>query len=191
MKKTVFLALLTLALTLSAIPQPKVRIETEVGDIVLELYADKAPKTVANFLKYVDGGFYDGGSFYRTVRHDTEVRTDYPIEVIQAGVHPWKERNSFPPISLERTSVTGLRHKAGTVSMARTSPDSIISSFFICVRDEPSLDFGGKRNPDGQGFSAFGQVVEGMDVVRRIQWMRAEGQAIVPPVRILKAKRTQ
>lgn len=73
--------------------------------------------------------------------------------------------------------------------MARTSPDSATSSFFICLRDLPSLDFGGRRNPDGQGFAAFGQVVEGMDVVRRINAMRAEGQAIMPPVRILRIVR--
>lgn len=169
--------------------QVNVRIKTEVGDIVVEVYVDKAPKTVANFLRYVDGGFYDGGSFYRTVREDNEVRKDVPIEVIQAGVHPWKERNVFSPIPLERTSVTGLHHKSGTISMARTSPDSATSPFFICLRDLPSLDFGGRRNPDGQGFAAFGQVIEGMDVVRRINAMRAEGQAIMPPIRILRIVR--
>jgi len=164
----------------------QVRIETEIGDIVVELHADKAPVTVANFLRYVDGGFYNGGSFYRTVREDNEVRKDVPIEVIQAGVHPWKERLEFPPIILERTSLTGIHHTAGAISMARTSADSATSSFFICVRDLPSLDFAGKRNPDGQGFAAFGKVVQGMDVLKRINSARTEGQAIMPPVRILQ-----
>ncbi|HLF20556.1 MAG TPA: peptidylprolyl isomerase [Bacteroidota bacterium] len=182
----ILLVVLTFSLTNA---QVKVIIETEVGDILIELQPEKAPKTVANFLRYVDGGFYDGGSFYRTVREDNEVRKDVPIEVIQAGVHPWKERNAFPPIPLERTTVTGLRHQSGTISMARTSPDSATSSFFICLRDLPSLDFAGKRNPDGQGFAAFGQVTEGMDVVRRINAMRAEDQAIMPPVRILRIVR--
>ena len=169
----------------------QVRIETEVGDIVVELYPSKAPVTVANFLRYVDGGFYNGGSFYRTVRQDNEVRKDVPIEVIQAGVHSWKERLSFPPIVLERTSLTGIRHTSGAISMARTSADSATSSFFICVRDLPSLDFAGKRNLDGQGFAAFGTVVQGMDVVKRINAARAEGQAIMPPVRILQISRVK
>ena len=169
----------------------QVRIETEVGDILVELSPDKAPITVANFLRYVDGGFYNGGSSYRTVREDNEVRKDVPIEVIQAGTHPWKENFSFPPIVLERTSLTGKYHLAGAISMARSGTDSATSSFFICVRDLPSLDFGGKRNPDGQGFAAFGKVVQGMDVVKRINAARAEGQAIMPPVRILHVARVK
>ena len=184
--------MITFLLVLISLPlcfAQQVRIETEVGDIVVELYASKAPVTVANFLRYVDGGFYNGGSFYRTVREDNEVRKDVPIEVIQAGVHPWKERLSFPPIVLERTSVTGILHRAGAISMARSGADSATSSFFICVRDLPSLDFGGKRNPDGQGFAAFGKVVQGMDVVKRINSARIEGQAIMPPVRMLQVVR--
>jgi len=188
MKSPVFAVFFTFLMMPISLAQ-QVRIETEVGDIVVELYSNKVPLTVANFLRYVDGGFYNGGSFYRTVREDNEVRKDVPIEVIQAGVHPWKERLSFPPIVLERTSFTGIHHSAGAISMARTSADSATSSFFICVRDLPSLDFAGKRNPDGQGFAAFGKVVEGMDVVRRINAARAEGQAIMPPVRILQAVR--
>ncbi len=182
---TFLFALISLPLCLAQ----QVRIETEVGDILVELSPDKAPITVANFLRYVDGGFYNGGSFYRTVREDNEVRKDVPIEVIQAGAHPWKENFSFPPIVLERTSLTGKYHTAGVISMARTSADSATSSFFICVRDLPSLDFGGKRNPDGQGFAAFGKVVQGMDVVKRINAARADGQAIMPPVRILQVAR--
>jgi peptidyl-prolyl cis-trans isomerase A (cyclophilin A) len=106
------------------------------------------------------------------------------IQVIQAVVHPWKERNSFPSIPLERTSITGIRHVDGAISMGRAEPNSATSSFFICIGDQPELDFGGKRNPDGQGFAAFGRVTQGMDVVRRIQKSPAEGQALVPLVRI-------
>ncbi len=188
MKSFMIASLFVLILSPLCLAQ-QVRIETEVGNIVVELYASKAPVTVANFLRYMDGGFYNGGSFYRTVREDNEVRKDVPIEVIQAGVHPWKERLSFPPIVLERTSVTGIRHTTGAISMARTGADSATSSFFICVRDLPSLDFAGKRNVDGQGFAAFGNVVQGMDVVKRINSARAEGQAIMPPVRILQVVR--
>jgi peptidyl-prolyl cis-trans isomerase A (cyclophilin A) len=161
-----------------------VRIETEAGNIIAELYPDKAPATVANFLRYVDGGFFSGGCFMRTVRPDNE-QNPVKIQVIQAVVHPWKENNSFPPIALERTSVTGIRHVDGAISMARSEPNSATSSFFICIGDQPELDFGGKRNPDGQGFAAFGRVTEGMDIVRRIQKSRAEGQALVPLVRII------
>ena len=165
-----------------------IRIETEAGNIVAELYPDKAPATVANFLRYVDGGFFNGGCFMRTVRPDNE-QNPVKIQVIQAVVHPWKENNSFPPVALERTSVTGIRHVDGAISMARSEPNSATSSFFICIGDQPELDFGGKRNPDGQGFAAFGRVTQGMDVVRRIQMSPAEGQALVPLVRILSIVR--
>jgi peptidyl-prolyl cis-trans isomerase A (cyclophilin A) len=166
-----------------------IRIETEAGNIVLALYPDKAPVTVSNFLRYVDGGFFSGGCFMRTVRPDNE-QNSVKIQVVQAVVHPWKENNSFPPISLERTSVTGIRHVDGAISMARGEPNSATSSFFICVGDQPELDFGGKRNPDGQGFASFGIVTEGMDVVRRIQMAPAEGQALVPPLIITRITRS-
>jgi len=110
------------------------------------------------------------------------------IEVIQAGINPARESEAFPPIALERTRVTGLKHLAGVISMARAQPDTATSDFFICVTDQPSLDYGGARNPDGQGFAAFGQVVSGMDVVRRIQNARARGQTLAPPVKILSIR---
>lgn len=165
-----------------------VRIETEAGNIIADLYPDKAPATVANFLRYVDGGFFSGGCFMRTVRPDNE-QNPVKIQVIQAVVHPWKENNSFPPISLERTSVTGVRHVDGAISMARGEPNSATSSFFICIGEQSELDLGGKRNQDGQGFAAFGRVTQGMDVVRRIQKSPAEGQALVPLVRIFSLVR--
>jgi peptidyl-prolyl cis-trans isomerase A (cyclophilin A) len=167
----------------------RIRIETEVGDIVAELFPDRAPATVANFLKYVDAGHYHGGSFYRAVRPDNQPDSPVKIEVIQGGVHPWRQDSPFPQTALERTSVTGLMHRDGALSMARGKPDTATSQFFICIGDQPELDFGGKRNADGQGFAAFGQVIEGMDVVRRIQASRAEGQGIMPPIRILKIVR--
>ena len=100
---------------------------------------------------------------------DNQPESPVKIEVIQAGVNPDRAKDGFPPIALERTSVTGLLHKDGAVSMARGGADSATSGWFICINDQPSLDFGGKRNPDGQGFAAFGRVVSGMDVVRKIQ----------------------
>ncbi len=184
----VLLGLGTAAYAQEKVLPVSIRIETEAGNIIANLFPDKAPATVANFLRYLDGGSFNGGCFIRTVRPDNE-QNPVKIQVIQAVVHPWKENNSFPPISLERTSVTGIRHVDGTVSMARGEPNSATSSFFICIGDQPELDFGGKRNPDGQGFAAFGRVTQGMDVVSRIQMSPAEGQALVPLVRIISIVR--
>lgn len=167
-----------------------IRIETETGNIVAELYPYKAPVTVANFLRYVDSRAFNGGCFMRTVRPDNEMNP-IKIQVIQAVVHPWKENNSFPPIELERTNKTGVHHLDGAISMARSEPNSATSSFFICIGDQPELDFGGKRNPDGQGFAAFGRVIRGIEVIRRIQQSPAEGQALVPLVPIARIIRVR
>ena len=175
----------------------RVRVQTELGDIVLEVDPVKAPITTANFLKYVDGGHYDGGVFHRTVKMDNQPESPVKIEVIQAGVNPARAREGFPALALERTSVTGLLHKDGAVSMARGGPDSATSGWFICINDQPSLDFGGARNPDGLGFAAFGRVVSGMDVVRKIQAApssttrvtNAEAQRLTPPIKIVKVSR--
>lgn len=175
-------------------PKPKekpirVLIQTDAGDIEVELDVAKAPNTVANFLKYVDGKWYDGGRFHRTVTPDNQPDNKVKIEVIQAGINPDKANNEFKPIKLERTKDTGLKHKDGTISMARAGPDTATSDFFICIGDQPELDFEGKRNPDGQGFAAFGQVVKGMDVIKKIQKSAADGQLLKPPVKIVKIVR--
>ena len=175
----------------------RVRVQTELGDIVVEVDQAKAPDTAANFLRYVDAGHYDGGVWHRTVTMDNQPESPVKIEVIQAGVNPERAKSGFPPIALERTNKTGLLHKDGTISMARGAPDSATSGWFICINDQPSLDFGGARNPDGQGFAAFGRVVSGMDVVRKIQASpsstnrssNAEAQRLTPPIKILKVSR--
>jgi peptidyl-prolyl cis-trans isomerase A (cyclophilin A) len=164
-------------------------IETEKGDIEVELDPAKAPNTVANFLKYVDDGFYNGGRFHRTVTLKNQPDDKVKIEVVQAGIDPKKAKDEFPPIKLERTDKTGLVHKDGAISMARDGPDTATSDFFICIGDQPGLDFGGKRNPDGQGFAAFGRVVKGMEVVKKIQSAPADKQALDPPVKIVKIAR--
>jgi peptidyl-prolyl cis-trans isomerase A (cyclophilin A) len=164
----------------------RVLIQTEKGNIEVELNAAEAPITVANFLKYVDGKFYDGGGFHRTVKPDNQPDNKIKIEVIQAGTNPEKTKQEFAAIKLERTRDTKLSHKDGTISMARDEPDTATSDFFICIGDQPELNFGGKRNPDGQGFAAFGRVVKGMDVVKKIQAAKATGQTLTPPVKILK-----
>ena len=167
----------------------RVVLQTELGEIEVELDAAKAPATTANFLKYVERKFYDGGAFHRTVRADNQPRDKVRIGVVQAGIDPKRQKDELPPIKLERTRDTKLAHKDGTISMARDGPDTATSDFFLCVGDQPELDFGGKRNPDGQGFAAFGRVVKGMEVVRAIQAAPAEGQALKPPVKILKVVR--
>jgi peptidyl-prolyl cis-trans isomerase A (cyclophilin A) len=175
----------------------RVRVQTELGDIVLEIDPKRAPGTTANFLRYVDAKHYDGGTFHRTVKMDNQPESTVKIEVIQAGVNADRAKDGFAPIPLERTSVTGLKHVDGAVSMARGGPDSATSGWFICINDQPSLDFGGARNPDGQGFAAFGRVVSGMDVVRKIQQApssadrktNAEAQKLTPPIKIARVAR--
>jgi peptidyl-prolyl cis-trans isomerase A (cyclophilin A) len=167
----------------------RVLIETEAGEIEAEIDTVHAPITAANFLKYVDAGLFDGGRFFRTVRPENQVDKPVKIAVIQAAASRDKRAQFFPPIPLERTSVTGLSHGDGTLSMARSTPDTARDSFSICVGDQPSLDFGGPRQPDGQGFAAFGRVVRGMDIVRKIQMGPAEGETLTPPVAILRIKR--
>ena len=167
----------------------RVLIRTGKGDIEVELDAAKAPNTTANFLKYVDGKFYDGGRVHRTVRADNQPDDKVKIGVIQAGIAAAKMKDEFPPIKLERTRDTKRSHKDGTISMARDGPDTATSDFFICVGDQPELDFGGKRNPDGQGFAAFGHVVKGMDIVKKIQVTPADGQTLAPPIKIIQIVR--
>ncbi len=169
---------------------PRVVLSTELGDIEVEVDTVRAPVTGANFLRYVDLGFYRFGRFHRTVRADNQPQSKVKIAVIQAGLDTLRVRD-FPPIPLERTRATGLRHRDGSVSMARDGPDSATSDFFICIGDQPELDFGGRRNPDGQGFAAFGRVVRGMEVVRRIHEAPADGQQLEPPVPILGASRAR
>jgi peptidyl-prolyl cis-trans isomerase A (cyclophilin A) len=165
-----------------------VRIETSLGVIEAEIDSVHAPRTAANFLRYVDAHAYDAGRFHRTVTPDNQPTNTVKIEVIQGGLDSTRARD-LAPIALERTSVTGLAHRDGTLSMARDGPDTATSDFFICVGDQPALNFGGRRNPDGQGFAAFGRVTKGQDVVRRIQQARAEGQTLAPPIAIHRVRR--
>jgi peptidyl-prolyl cis-trans isomerase A (cyclophilin A) len=174
---------------------PVVVFETEKGAIEVEIDTVHAPASAANFLKYVDGGFYAGGSVNRAVRPDNTTRHDVEIQVIQFQMDPARRADGFPAIALERTSVTGLRHLDGALSMARSGPDTATASFSIVIGDQPEMDFGGRRNPDGQGFAVFGRVVRGMDVVRAIQAAPTGptgpygSESLAPPIRILAASR--
>jgi peptidyl-prolyl cis-trans isomerase A (cyclophilin A) len=180
---------LAMALATPVGSDPVVRLQTELGAIDIQVFAGQAPRSAANFLRYVDAGRYENGVFHRTVRLDNQPANKVKIEVVQASVSPaWQEKD-WPPIAMESTRDTGLRHLDGVVSMARDTPDTATSDFFVCIGDQPELDFGGRRNPDGQGFAAFGRVVRGMDVVRKIQAAAADGQKLTPPVVIRGAKR--
>ncbi len=165
---------------------PRFRITTELGAIEIELEVEKAPITTANFLRYIEAGFYTDSHFYRTVTMSNQPDNAVKIEVIQGGLgmENLTSKAKFPAIELERTNLTGLSHRDGTISMARLGVDSATSEFFICVGDQSELDYGGRRYPDGQGFAAFGRVVAGQEVVRQLQALPAEAQSLKPPVKI-------
>ena len=170
-----------------------VHIDTIFGTILLAIDTKHAPVTAANFLRYVDAGLYTNGQFHRATRPDnyTPLLPNRPMmELIQGGINPDRRADGFPAIPLERTSVTGLKHVAGTVSMARgTAADTATSDFFILLDDQPSLDAGGKRFDDGQGAAAFGRVIFGLGAVRKIQQQPVQGQNLTPPVLILRIGR--
>ena len=161
-----------------------VTITTGLGDIEISVDTVRAPNTAANLLRYVTGRHYDGGAFFRSVTLDNQPNNEVKIEVIQARVNPERIEDRFEAIPLERTDATGIYHTDGAISMARGAPHSATSSFFICIGNQPSLDFGGARNPDGQGFAAFGRVTRGQDVVKLIQQQSASGQQLEPPIQI-------
>jgi peptidyl-prolyl cis-trans isomerase A (cyclophilin A) len=166
---------------------PVVLIKTTMGDIKVEIYEEKTPITSGNFLRYVDDGLYDGTTFFRTVTMDNQETSPVKIEVIQGGQVP--KDKEYEAIKLERTSLTGLKHLDAVISMGRFKPNSAKSSFYFCINDQPELDYQGTRNPDRQGFAAFGKVIEGMDVVRKIQVEPYEGQRLTPPIEITSIKR--
>jgi cyclophilin family peptidyl-prolyl cis-trans isomerase len=171
--------------------RPLVLVQTALGDIEFELDAKRAPVTTENFLRYALEGFYADGLFHRTVTLANQPDDQVKIEVVQASANPAREQEFFPPIPLERTRDTGLRHVDGAISMAREGPDTARDQFFICIGDQPELDFGGRCSPDGQGFAVFGRIVKGMDVVRKTHQLPANGQKLTPPLVIQRAIRTR
>jgi peptidyl-prolyl cis-trans isomerase A (cyclophilin A) len=175
---------------------PRVALDTSLGRIVVELDTTRAPLSAADFLRYVERGLYSGAGFYRSVRRDNDRGTP-PIEVIQGGL--LDDGRELPPVAHEATDTTGLRHVDGTLSLARGAPGTGSgAAFFVCIGDQPGLDAGAARNPDRQGFAAFGRVVQGMDVVRRIHAAPTDpdqgeayvrGQLLREPVKIVQGKR--
>lgn len=156
-----------------------------MGNIILEMDTLHAPKTSKNFLAHVENGTFKTAVFYRTVRPDNQPNNSVKIEVIQGGLYSDAKIEKHPGIRHETTRETGLKHLDGTISMARNEPGSASTEFFICVGNQPELDFGGRRNSDGQGFAAFGKVIKGMDVVQKIQQLPDENQYLKEPVKII------
>lgn len=185
-----------------------VTISTSLGNIVAEIDNVRAPITAQRFLDNVAAGLYDGGTFFRTVitgnygGSDNQPMNEVKIDVIQAGLRPNAPKN-LGTIALERTRDTGILHEDGVLSTPRMpdNPDSGYAGFFICIGPQPNLDYGANRYPDKQGFAAFGRVIAGMDVVRKIHLQPAglpvsdevkaaqgvpnEQQRLTPPIEIL------
>ena len=180
LKNSFLIFLLTILLSCCTQETTQYEIETTEGSIIVELYPEKAPITVSNFKRYVDAQLYDNTSFFRVCTLENEADRDIKIQVIQAA--DIDESITFPPIRLETTEQTGIKHLDGVISMARNEPHTATSSFFICINDQPELDYQGKRNPDGQGFGAFGKVIQGMDVVLKIQAQENEEQQLHSPI---------
>ena len=169
----------------------RTRVETGLGSFVIEVDPEVAPVSVAHYLAHVDRGLLDGGAVYRIVTLANQApETRHKIEVVQWGMNrPDDKPPPLPPIVHETTRQSGLRHLDGTVSMARAQPGSATAEYFVCVGDQPELDFGGGRNPDGLGFAAFGRVVEGMDVIRALHLRGEADQYLAQPIRVRSVRR--
>ena len=165
---------------------PHILLQTNYGNIEAELYPAKAPKTVAAFLSYIDKGFYKNTTFYRVLK-DEELPTDYNSGLIQGGV--WPNLKSVAGIEHESTKQSGLTHTDGTLSMARTGVGTATTEFFICIGDQTSLDAGRSGTTDNPGFAAFGKVLHGMDVARKIQAAKSNGDHFTETIKIIDIKR--
>ncbi|MBB5708818.1 peptidylprolyl isomerase [Sphingomonas xinjiangensis] len=196
--RRLILSLLCLALAAPAVAQtpapanPRVVMETSAGRVVIEVYADEAPVSARNFLRYVDAKRLDGISFYRTVKVQDR------FGFVQFGVQNAPAR-MFPAIKHEPTSQTGLKHLDGTLSMPRLAPGTARGEFTISVGDQASFDADPARSGDKLGYAAFARVTEGMDVVVKIldgavapaKTLAGSFKGEVPavPVKILRARR--
>ena len=168
---------------------PIVEIETPLGAIELEIYENKAPNTAKHFLSNVDNQVFDKAFFYRVVHRDNQKGRDIKIEVIQGGLFHDSIVEQMPTIKHESTNKTGILHLDGVISMARNKPGTACTEFFICVGDQPHLDADGRRNSDNQGFAAFGKVIKGMDLVRKIQKQKENEQMLLDRIPIISIER--
>ena len=168
---------------------------TSLGEIKIELYTDKAPLSANDFIRYIEKELYNNQGFYRIVREDND-QGNPRIDVVQGGLLDDKE--GLPPVKHETTKTTKLTHKRGTISLARGAVGTGSAAyFFIVVNDSPGLDFGYSRNADKMGFSAFGKVIEGMDIIDKIHQIPSEklsgegytkNQILEKPILISKSK---
>jgi len=183
-----FITICFLALFSACTPKkhkyPRVKIETTSGQIILEVYPDKAPKTVAAFLSYVDAGYYKNSTFYRVWSDDNQVMDAYKARLIQGGL--WRTNRQLslklPGVPHESTKQSGILHTDGVISLARAAPGTATTEFFICIGNQHGFDYGGANNPDGQGYASFGKVIGGMDVVRYIYEAPEDGEYFNPPI---------
>ncbi len=186
MKNIFFVLMFMLTACGTKYKNPHIEIQTEFGDIEIELYPDRAPKTVAAFLSYIDSGYFKRSSFYRVLNDENQPSNAPKTELIQGGI--WKTNNKLTSqlkgIPHETTQQTKISHKNGVISLARVAPGTATTEFFICIGDQPGLDYGGENMEDHQGYAAFGKVVKGMDVVRKIYSKNEDGQYFSPPVGI-------
>lgn len=170
---------------------PHVVIKTKQGEIEIELYKDQAPKTVAAFLSNVDSGKYENTFFYRVLNVTNQPSNASKAELIQGGL--WKNKPKMaaasPRIPHESTNQTHILHEEGTISMSRLDPGTASTEFFICILRQPGFDYGGENNPDGQGYSAFGKVIKGMDVVLKIYDQPDTNSLFDPPNHIYSITR--
>lgn len=187
----------------------KVCIETSKGNIIAKIYDEKAPITARYFLRYVDEGFYNGSFVYRSLRADNQSSNNAKIDIIEFGHcnayydrilrhgmgegEEYDETQGFippyPKISVETTKETGLKHINGTLSFGRDAVDQVDTNVFVCIGDQPNLDYGGARHPDGYGFSAFGQIIEGMKIAEEIHRLPVEGQRIKEDIQVVRIYR--
>jgi len=191
MKKIFLLAIITVFISCTAkkYKEPHVLISTTAGDIEVELYPDKAPKSVAGFLANVDKGIYKGAAFYRVLKNE-DLGADNNEGLIQGGVYKTDLSKAAQPfIEHESPKQTGLSNTSGAISLARTTPGSASTEFFICIGDQTQFDSSRRTNPDGLGYAVFGKVFTGMPVVRSIQSGKNNGDQMVNQIKILDIKR--
>ncbi|MBN8836934.1 MAG: peptidylprolyl isomerase [Sphingobacteriia bacterium] len=190
MKKFFIIALLFFACKPKHV-NPHVLIQTGFGDIEVELYPKQAPKTVAAFLSYVDSGYYERCNFYRVLSDENQPSNAPKTELIQGGI--WKTKKNatlhLKGIENETTQQTGILHTNGTISLARLEPGTATTEFFICIGNQPGLNYGGENIADKQGYAAFGRVVKGMDIVKNIYKQNENNQYFDPPVPIINIVR--
>lgn len=190
-KETLVLLLSTLSIILfrckaEHFNHPTVKIETIFGDIYVEVYPEKAPLSAGTFLANVEQGVYKKSNFYRVLKAEDQPSSAAKSNLIQGGIYLSNPNllRQKKPIALETTEQTGLKHEDGTMSFARSTPNSGGVEFFICIGKLPAYDFGGDANADHQGFAAFGKVIRGMDVVRKIHSQPSDETSFTPPLRI-------